>query len=107
MIPVLVWGAPGLPLSRQPTRGWISMKSRNIRFTTALVTFGLFVALTGLIAPSALGAAGNTFVFDSQPQDAEAGETITSAELNDGISFVQVRLVDGSGVTVTNSKALV
>lgn len=83
------------------------MKSRNIRFTTALVTFGLFVALTGLIAPSALGAAGDRFVFDSQPQDAEAGETITSAELNDGISFVQVRLVDGSGVTITNSKALV
>ncbi len=83
------------------------MKSRNVRFTTALVTFGLFVALAGLIAPSALGASGNTFVFVTQPQDAEAGETITSSDLDDGTSFVQVKLVDRSGVLVTNSRAVV
>ncbi len=83
------------------------MKSRNVRFTTALVTFGLFVALAGLIAPTALGASGYTFVFLTQPQDAEVGETITSTRLDDGTSSVQVKLVDGSGATVTNSKSLV
>ena len=36
------------------------MKSRNIRFTTALVTFGLFIALAGLIAPSAIRRLGGT-----------------------------------------------
>ena len=84
------------------------MKSRNTRFTTALVTFGLFIALAGLIAPSALGASGNTFVFLAQPQDAKAGATITSSRLLDGTSFVKVQLVDATTLApVTNSKALV
>jgi hypothetical protein len=83
------------------------VKSRNVRFTTALVTFGLFVALAALIAPTALGAQGDTFVFLTQPQDAEVGETITSTRLDDGTSSVQVKLVDGAGATITNSRALV
>jgi hypothetical protein len=84
------------------------MKSRNVRFTTALVTFGLVIALAGLIAPTALGASGNTLVFVAQPQDAKAGATITSSDLLDGTSFVKVKMVDATtGATVTNSKALV
>lgn len=84
------------------------MKSRNIRFTTALVTFGLFIALAGLIAPTALGASGNKFVFLAEPQDAKAGATITSSDLLDGTSFVKVQLVDATTLApVTNSKSLV
>jgi hypothetical protein len=83
------------------------VKSRNIRFTTAVVTFGLFVALAGLVAPTALGASGDRLVFVNHPQDAEVGDTITSTRLDDGTSSVQVKLVDGAGVIITNSKALV
>ena len=76
------------------------MKSRNIRFTTALVTFGLFVALAGLIAPSAFGATAELRFVDpdgpvtGQPQDAEVNQTIRTADLNVGSGFVQVEVVD-------------
>ena len=84
------------------------MKSRNTRFMTALVTFGLIIALAGLIAPAALGASGSKFVFVAQPLDAKAGATITSSRLLDGTSFVKVQLVDATTLTpVTGSKALV
>jgi hypothetical protein len=69
------------------------MKSRNIRFTTALVTFGLFIALAGLIAPTALGATAE-LRFLTQPQDAEVNQTIRTADLNVGSGFVQVEVVD-------------
>ena len=69
------------------------MKSRNIRFTTALVTFGLFVALAGLIAPSALGATAE-LRFLTQPQDAEVNQTIRTGDLNVGSGFVRVEVVD-------------
>ena len=69
------------------------MKSRNIRVTTALVTFGLFVALAGLIAPSALGATAE-LRFLTQPQDAEVNQTIRTGDLNVGSGFVQVEVVD-------------
>ena len=45
------------------------MKSRNIRFTTALVTFGLFIALAGLIAPSAFGATAELRFVDPDGLD--------------------------------------
>ncbi len=78
------------------------MKSRNIRFTTALVTFGLFIALAGLIAPSAFGATAELRFVDpdgtgpvtGQPQDAEVNQTIRTADLNVGSGFVQVEVVD-------------
>jgi hypothetical protein len=69
------------------------MKSRNIRVTTALVTFGLFVALAGLIAPSAFGATAE-LRFVTQPQDAEVNQTIRTGDLNVGSGFVQVEVVD-------------
>lgn len=79
------------------------MKSRNIRVTTALVTFGLFVALAGLIAPSAFGATAELRFVDpdgdgpltGQPQDAEVTQTIRIADLNvvSG-GFVRVEVVD-------------
>ena len=78
------------------------MKSRNIRFTTALVTFGLFIALAGLIAPSALGATAE-LRFLTQPQDAEVNQTIRTADLNVGSGFVQVEVVDSvTKVRITN-----
>jgi hypothetical protein len=78
------------------------MKSRNTRFTTALVTFGLFVALAGLIAPSAFGATAELRFVDpdgdgpltGQPQDAKVNQTIRIADLNVGSGFVRVEVVD-------------
>lgn len=76
------------------------MKSRNIRFTTALVTFGLFIALAGLIAPSAFGATAELRFVDpdgsvtGQPQDAEVNQTIRTADLNVGSGFVRIEVVD-------------
>ena len=78
------------------------MKSRNVRFTTALVTFGLFVALAGLIAPSALGATAELRIL-TQPQDAEVNQTIRTADLNVGSGFVRVEVVDAAtGARITN-----
>lgn len=66
------------------------------------------LVLAGSVAPAAFGAAKfQQLVFDRQPSDAEAGATITSSHFVDGSSFVRVKLVDGSGNLVTNSKALV
>jgi hypothetical protein len=83
------------------------MKSINVRATAALVTFGLFIALAGLIAPTALGAGGNTFRFVAQPADAEVNKTITSSDFVSGTNFVQVELIDSAGNRVTNSKLVV
>jgi hypothetical protein len=69
------------------------MKSRNTRFMTALVTFGLIIALAGLIAPSALGATAELRIL-MQPQDAKVNETIRTADLNVGSGFVRVEVVD-------------
>jgi hypothetical protein len=107
MMRVLVWGAPDLPYISATTRGWISMKFRNTRVTTALAAFGLFIALAGLVAPTALGAAGNTFRFVTQPADATRNATITSSDFVSGNNFVQVELIDSAGVRVTNSKLVV
>lgn len=57
--------------------------------------------------PMAIGASQNSFAFVNQPQDAEVGETITASDLVDGTSFVQVKLVDELGNTVSNDKILV
>jgi hypothetical protein len=85
------------------------VKSRNVRVTTALVTFGLFVALAALIAPSAFGATAELRFVDpdgpvtGQPQDAEVNQTIRTADLNIGSGFVQIEVVDaGTGTRITN-----
>lgn len=83
------------------------MKFRNVRVATALAAIGLFIGLAGLIAPTALGAGGNSFRFITQPADAERNATISSADFVSGTNFVQVELIDGSGVRVTNSKLIV
>ena len=85
------------------------MKSGKVRFTTALVSFGLFVALAGLIAPSAFGATAELRFVDpdgpvtGQPQDAEVNQTIRTADLNTGSGFVQIEVVDAVTKTrITN-----
>jgi hypothetical protein len=65
------------------------------------------LVLAGSVAPTALGATKNELRFVTQPQDAEAGATITSADFVSGSSFVQVKLVDEAGNLVTSSKAVV
>ena len=69
------------------------MKFRNVRVATALTAFGLFIALAGLIAPSALGATAE-LRFLAQPQDAKVNQTIRTADLNVGSEFVRVEVVD-------------
>ncbi len=84
------------------------MKFRNARVVTALAAFGLFVALAGLIAPSALGATKYELRFVTQPQDSQLNATIRASDLNQDAAFVQVKLVDAvSGVTITNTNASV
>jgi hypothetical protein len=85
------------------------MRFRNVRVATALTAFGLFIALAGLIAPTALGAPSPELRFLTQPQDAEAGALIRSGEdLDPAAGFVEVQLWDASTNTlITNSKALV
>jgi hypothetical protein len=83
------------------------MKFRNVRVATAFAALGLFIGLAGLIAPSALGAGGNTFRFVTQPADAQRNTTITSSDFVAGTNFVQVELIDSAGVRVTNSKLIV
>jgi hypothetical protein len=88
------------------------VKSRNVRVTTAFVTFGLFIALAGLMAPSALGATAELRFVDpdgtvgpltGQPQDAEVNQTIRTADLNVGSGFVQIEVVDpATGARITN-----
>jgi hypothetical protein len=76
------------------------MKFRNVRALTALTAFGLFIALAGLIAPTALGATAELRFVDpdgpvtGQPQDAEVNQTIRTGDLNVGSGFVQVEVVD-------------
>jgi hypothetical protein len=88
------------------------MKFRNARITTVLTAFGLFIALAGLIAPTALGASKYTLRFvdppgtaTGQPQDAKVGETIRTADLNVGAAFVQIEVVDEAGNRVTTVKS--
>jgi hypothetical protein len=69
------------------------MKFRNVRVATALTAFGLFIALAGLIAPTALGATAELRIV-AQPQDAEVNQTIRTADLNVGSGFVRVEVVD-------------
>jgi hypothetical protein len=84
------------------------MKSSSNRFTLALVTFGLVIALAGLIAPSALGATKYELRFLGQPQDAVVNTLIKSADFDEGNNFVRVQLVDvATNAPVTNSKASV
>ena len=77
------------------------MKSRNIRFTTALVTFGLFVALAGLIAPTALGATASSSVphatarceggrNDHARHDSERRHRVRQGELVDAVTMAPV-----------------
>jgi hypothetical protein len=83
------------------------MKVRNELFTSAVIAAMTVLTIAVLTVPAASGAGKNQLLFVTQPRDAEAGATITSAEFVDGSSFVQVKLVDGSGNPVTTSKALV
>jgi hypothetical protein len=87
------------------------VKSRKVRFTTALVTFGLFVALAGLMVPTAF-AAGKLqlrFVASRGPANAVKDATITSAPFDAAGASVQVELVDSSNPPkrVTNQKVTV
>lgn len=86
------------------------MKSRNVRITTALVTFGLFVALAGLIAPTAFGATRYELRFvetpeSHQPQDTKVNALIRAADLNSEAGLVQVEVVEsGTDTRATSIK---
>lgn len=64
------------------------------------------LSIAALTAPAALGAAKVQlrFVQNRQPRDAEVGDTIKAADLNDAAAFVQVELVDEAGNRVATSK---
>jgi hypothetical protein len=107
MMPILVWGAPDLPDISGDHQGVDLMKVRNVRLMSAVIAAMTVLTIAALSVPAAMGASQNSFVFVTQPVDAKAGATITSAHFVDGTSFVQVKLVDGSSDLVTNSKAVV
>src|SRR5262245_44456150 len=100
MIPVLAWGAPGLPSSEPATtRGWTLMK-KKFRSAAAIVVAASALVVAGLWVPSASAAAEKTLVFTVQPKDSEAGATIRGAILNQqSPAFVEVKLVDANGNT--------
>jgi hypothetical protein len=83
------------------------VKVADRRIRTALFAVVTTLMISVFAVPMASGAAQNTFAFVNQPQDAEVGETITSSDLVDGTSFVQVKLIDEAGNTVSNDKILV
>jgi hypothetical protein len=83
------------------------MKSMKQGFLPVLVSLSMVLGVGALIAPAALGAPSQQLRFLNQPQDAEQNATITSSDFVSGNSFIQVELVDGSGVRVTNSTAKV
>jgi hypothetical protein len=107
MMRVLVWGAPDLPDTHGDHQGVDPVKVRNRRLMSAAIAAATVLTIAALTVPAALGATKYELQFVAQPVDAEAGANITSAHFVDGSSFVQVKLVDGSGNLVTNSKALV
>ena len=104
MMPALVWGAPGLPEVCGDHQGVDPVKVRNRRLKTALFAVATTLMISAFAVPMASGASQTSFVFVNQPQDAEVGETITSSDLFDGSSFVQVKLVDEDGATVSNDR---
>lgn len=83
------------------------MKSIRQGFLPVLVSLSMVLGVGALIAPAALGAPSQQLRFLNQPQDAEKNATITSSDFVSGNAFIQVELVDGSGVRVTNSNAKV
>lgn len=104
---LLAWGAPGLPETHGDHQGVDPVKVRSRRLSLAVIAAATVFTIAMLSVPAAIGASRNSFQFVAQPQDAEAGATITSADFVDGSSFVQVKLVDEDGALVTNSKAVV
>ncbi len=105
MMPTLVWGAPDLPEHTATTRGWtVRSKKRGILFL--LVSLAGVLAITGLMAPGALGSeyeSGLVVTFQAQPRDAESGQTITSSPFDTGADPVAVEVLDAYEVPVTGA----
>ena len=81
----------------------------KFRSTAAIVVALTALAVAGLFVPSAAAAAGDHFVFVTQPQDSlDAPATIRGEILNQSSSaFVQVALLDANDDPVTNSNTKV
>jgi hypothetical protein len=109
MMPLLVWGAPGLPETRGDHQGVDLLKVRKARFLASLLACLTVLSIAAMSGPVALGATRYElrFVTGRQPQDAEVGETIKAADLNDAAAFVQVEVVDASGTRATTVKSTV
>jgi hypothetical protein len=78
-------------------------------FTAAVV---LALVVTGALSSVAVGASKYTLRFvdppgalTGQPQDAKAGETIRTDDLNASAGFVQIEVVDAAGTRVTTVKS--
>ena len=65
------------------------------------------LAIAGLYVPSASAAPDKSLVFVTQPQDSKAGATIRAADFDQVVAseYVQVKLVDANGATITNSNS--
>lgn len=108
MIGVLVWGAPDLPDNDGDHQG-VDRLVRKTRVTASVMAVCGALMIAVLLAPVANAADPLLRFVDppgdatGQPQDAEAGATIRTSDLNVGGGSIQIEVVDSvTKVRLTN-----